>query len=122
MVIVFIKALLKFMKQMDGDKEMINLVTKYIVTSIIAYSSSILLLGLSLFMIRASIAPDVAYLLNALDGLFNLSALYLQYNFAENDYNRCCKICHRCVLCCVGFNLSKENITSISVEIAPIDQ
>ena len=110
MVYAFISTLIKLINDSSrqNNSTMINAIVRYITTSIIAYTSSIILLGLCVALSQFSKYSQIGYTLVIIDGFTNLIAFYFQYNFAENDYNRYCIICHKCVL----YHINKKDSTS----------
>jgi len=106
MVILFIRTLFKLMENTENtcNDTMIKGTIIYIVTSSVAYSSSILMGGISFIFLYGPSTPinfQIAALCVIIDALINLIAIYLQYNFAENDYDKCCILCHNCVFKCI---------------------
>ena len=104
MVYTFISTLNKLIKSSarQDNSKMIKTVVRYSISSITAYTSSILFLGLCIVLSQFNKYEEIGYLLVIFDGFANLLALYFQYNFAENDYDICCILCHRLILQCMN--------------------
>ena len=109
MVYTFLSKLNKLIKDSarQDDSVMINTIVRYITTSIVAYTSSILLLGLCIILVQFPGYDQIGYTLPIIDGIINLLALYFQYNFAKNDYDKCCSLCHISVLHCLNIYQNK---------------
>ena len=115
MVYTFISTLIRLINNTNGpsnNPKMIKTVVIYINTSIIAYASTIVLLGLCILLVQWNSYIQIGFSLPIIDGFIGLIALYFQYNFAENDYDKCCTLCHKFILHCLYAKTNKVSINS----------
>jgi len=98
MITLFIKKLFKCVKTFDGnDDKFIRTIVVTIITSITAYSSSFIFESICVAIVLFTKHEQFGYLWINIDGIFTVLSVYFQYNFAYNDYLKCCKPCHNWV-------------------------
>ena len=110
MIYIFIKNLLSLITnsiEKNNESKMIHSIVKYILTSLIGYTSTIILLTLDTILIQFTNDILLVGILFILNGFINLCVFYLQYSFTSNDYNIFCNKCHQCILLCVNNNRIK---------------
>lgn len=109
-----------------NSQVLLNLVTKYMVLAVVADVSS-MLVAITNFVdeyFKLNMT-NMVYAVIAADCLANVLALYLQFEFGQERYDKYCFKCHQCVKTrLIGFITKDANSTTKTktIEVMPSSQ